>query len=52
MKIDFNYSSINISIDLSDKICVFYDMSGTGKTFLFDILKKLFSGYKNIIYKY
>lgn len=42
MKIDFNYSSINISIDLSDKICVFYDMSGTGKTFLFDILKSYF----------
>lgn len=42
MKIDFNYSSINISIDLLDKICVFYDMSGTGKTFLFTILKSYF----------
>ena len=42
MKIDFNYGSIDVKVDLKDKICVFYDMSGTGKTFLFTMLKSYF----------
>lgn len=42
MKIDFNYGSIEVKVDLKDKICVFFDMSGTGKTFLFTMLKSYF----------
>ena len=42
MKIDFNYGSIEVKADLKDKICVFFDMSGTGKTFLFTMLKSYF----------
>lgn len=46
MKIDFNYSSLDVSVDFVDKICVFYDMSGTGKTFLFTMLKEYFLNKK------
>lgn len=45
MKIDWTFkgnSDINLHIDITDKIALFWDNSGTGKTFMFHMLESYF----------
>ena len=48
---DFNISRLNIKVNISDRIAVFFDDSATGKTYLFSILrKKLIMEGKKVIF--
>lgn len=45
MNIDWTFkgvSNINLSIDISDKVAILFDDSGTGKTFMFQMLESYF----------
>lgn len=53
MKLDWTYegdSNINLSINITDSVAILLDDSGTGKTFMFEMLESYFVA-KGIAYK-
>lgn len=53
MKLDWTYegdSNINLSINITDSVAILSDDSGTGKTFMFEMLESYFVA-KGIAYK-
>ena len=46
MKIKENYCGLEVEADLKDRVCVFHDDSGEGKSFLFGLVKTFCNDHK------
>ena len=54
MKIDYEYSGIKVNADFKDNVNLLYGMSGSGKTFLFEIIQHYCKekGIKNALFDF